>query len=98
MSYSLRIILIIFYSLLSLAIYPVNSDFTRVSQRLTFTPGNTTQCVRFEIHGTDMQCEIEESFLVHIDIITGQSHAGLFRQNATVVITDAGPRKTFILL
>ena len=40
-----------------------------------------------------MQCEIEESFLVRIDIITGQRHAGLFRQSATVIITDAEPRK-----
>ena len=97
MSYSFCIMLMVPYSLLSLAIYPVDSDFTRVSQRLTFTPGNTTQCVRFEIHGNDMQCEIEESFLVHIDIVTGQRHAGLFLQNTIVVITDAAPRKTFIL-
>ena len=54
------------------------------------------QCIRIEIHGTDMQCEIEESFLLHIEIITGQIYAGVFRQNTTVIITDAGPRKKMI--
>ena len=75
-------------------LYPVNSDYSGVSQRLTFTPGNTTLCIRIEIHGADMQCEMEESFLLRIEIITGQGHAGVFRQNTTVIITVAAPRKT----
>ena len=50
------------------------------------------KCVTIEIQANDLDCESEESFLLHLEIPIGREYVELVYQTTTGVILDSNSR------